>query len=846
MATRSLGTLTLDLVAKVGGFVQGMDKGARSAQENFDKIKRSSEDTRKAVVASLAGIGTIVFAQWVKEGAQASAELGKFASVANTTTTEFQKLAFASEAVGISGEKLADIYKDVNDKVGDYLQNGGGQLKDFFTNIAPLVGVTADQFKNLSGPEALGLYFSSLEKAKLSQADMTFYMEAIGNDATALIPLLKNNAEGFREWGDVAQRLGLIMSGETLQASQELSAAIYVMDKAGEGLRNQIGAALAPTMSSFAGILLETATNGAAAAQIADVIATAMKGLAAAGYGAYAAVQLVGKSIGALAAAYDAGTEGASWYEKIAPPLLIRRVAKNFDQVKAVVGAASEDLQADLMAQADVINKIMEAGPSAQGNSSEQIKKLASFLSAGGIQGGIAGRGGEQGKAAEKAKPYNESADVKLLDNLRQQYAQLQAQYDSIDSQTGKVKELGEAQKALVKWEQELADLKNKSSLTADQKSLLANSELLTAQYKRNAALEKEVELRKKAAEEAVKLRTFVDQLNSDLSNDQGDLNNALAGAGMSDKEVQRFQERFAIRKKYADQQKQLQEQFNTGDISKDLYDQETANLQSALEKRLAMQEDYYSKVNEQQADWGAGAEKAWANYAEHATDYNQQAYDAVSGTLGDLTDNLGDAFADMIMGTESVGDAFNELAASMVSSIVNAIAQMAAQWLVYQAVQLAVGKTTQASGATQMVANASATSVQAGLNAFSSTAAIPIVGPVAAPAAAAAAIAATAPMVASIASLSLAGMAHDGIDAVPETGTWLLQKGERVTTAQTSAKLDATLDRVSRDGGAMRSGPLVGSMVFPGVSNSKDAKEASATMARRLNGLVAGTGRYS
>ncbi|WP_313178978.1 phage tail length tape measure family protein [Stenotrophomonas sp.] len=60
---------------------------------------------------------------------------------------------------------------------------------------------------------------------------------------------------------------------------------------------------------------------------------------------------------------------------------------------------------------------------------------------------------------------------------------------------------------------------------------------------------------------------------------------------------------------------------------------------------------------------------------------------------------------------------------------------------------------------------------------------------------------AATAGIVSNIAAV---GMAHDGIDSVPETGTWLLQKGERVTTAATSAKLDATLDRVSRetDGG--------------------------------------------
>ncbi|MCA5477911.1 phage tail tape measure protein, partial [Klebsiella pneumoniae] len=51
----------------------------------------------------------------------------------------------------------------------------------------------------------------------------------------------------------------------------------------------------------------------------------------------------------------------------------------------------------------------------------------------------------------------------------------------------------------------------------------------------------------------------------------------------------------------------------------------------------------------------------------------------------------------------------------------------------------------------------------------------------------------------------ALQGQAHDGIDSVPETGTWLLQKGERVTTAKTSAKLDATLDRVANQstGGA-------------------------------------------
>lgn len=52
--------------------------------------------------------------------------------------------------------------------------------------------------------------------------------------------------------------------------------------------------------------------------------------------------------------------------------------------------------------------------------------------------------------------------------------------------------------------------------------------------------------------------------------------------------------------------------------------------------------------------------------------------------------------------------------------------------------------------------------------------------------------------IVSNIQSVQLTGQAHSGIDSVPQDGTWLLQKGERVTTAQTSAKLDRTLDQVS------------------------------------------------
>ncbi|EIH0466421.1 tape measure protein [Escherichia coli] len=78
---------------------------------------------------------------------------------------------------------------------------------------------------------------------------------------------------------------------------------------------------------------------------------------------------------------------------------------------------------------------------------------------------------------------------------------------------------------------------------------------------------------------------------------------------------------------------------------------------------------------------------------------------------------------------------------------------------------------------------------------------------------------------VALIAGQSLAGMAHDGIDRVPETGTWLLQKGERVVTASTSAKLDATLERVQ----AVRQDAAGGQIH---IQNSFTGKPDDVTMA--------------
>lgn len=277
MASRSLGTLTVDLIAKIGGFTQGMTQAERVADKKSRDIKRTFSKHAKDIENQWNGIGRALSAGFAgisvsaavvqmvniaRETATAAAEVDRFAKLANTSTEDFQRLAYGANTVGISGEKLADILKDVQDKAGDFAQTGGGGMADFFENIAPRVGVTIEQFRRLSGPEALQLYVSSLERANLSQQDVTFYMEALANDATLLLPLLQNNGRSWKELGDQAERAGAIMGGQTLANARAYKEESDKLDAALKGLRIEVADQLLPVLAEMNRNFADPSTQG--------------------------------------------------------------------------------------------------------------------------------------------------------------------------------------------------------------------------------------------------------------------------------------------------------------------------------------------------------------------------------------------------------------------------------------------------------------------------------------------------------------------------------------------------------------------------------------------------------
>lgn len=798
MAGKSLGTLTIDLIAKVGGFVQGMDKAERASQKWSAQVKKDAKEVGASIVAigaaaatAAVGIGAAGLAV-VKNTAQQVTEADRWAKSLKMSTQDLLAWQYAAEQAGLTGDNIADIFKDINDKVGDAVLNKSGEAAQALDTL----GLSAEKLSQQSPDKQLLAISSALQKIP-SQAGKTNILESLGNDLSKMLPLFDNNNEKLKQFIQLSKDFGIAPPQEDIDNLVKVNQFFQDIETSARGLKMEIASGLAKVdlspLQDGLDDIRDVFTDPAILQGLSDLVGEAISlagvvGRIAGGLGAIATYTR--SRIGAVSGNYNAADEG-DIAQRI--EFLNKRGDQSKEQ-KDELEFLSKRLQFLRAIKSSMTPEEVERG----------AKGLSSLLSDMGLSPTDndykLGKGESNQKITTKSNPTDNAFKSRLLD--------LQKQAALIETTGKKTAEVTELEKV-------------NFDITSGNLKALSEAQKEQLRYAAKIIDSKKEELR--LNQENAKLAEFVSGLDRQNKIIRQGYDNDLAGRSLGLKDRSRMRELNNIQQDFEYKQADLLKQYQSGDITKSLYESETDALKSSLEERLQIQEDYYHESDGLRNDWESGISSALSDFADSSSDYYQQAADAMTSILGSATDSISEHLYDVISGTESMGEAIKGIFSDLGKSVIKALVDMAAQWIVYQGVQMLVNKSAQASAIPSMIANAQATALQAQLAAFASTAAIPIVGPGLAPAAMAAAAAITEPMVAAISAASLSGMAHDGIDAVPETGTWLLQKGERVTTAATSAKLDATLDRVANQstGGGTIYSPTI---TIPINGNPSDA----------------------
>jgi len=719
----SLGTLTLDLVAKTGSFTGPLDKAERASKKNAAAISRHQREVQAAIGSSVKSLigwaaGFVAFGavkSFVTNSYAAADAIGKVAKTAGISTDTLQEMRHAASLNGVEFEQLDQGMQKFNKSIGE-LRAGTGTLYTYLqkTDRALMAQVQSAR----STDEALDIVFNAMKNVTNSSEKAALAVAAFGRSGQRLAIM----ADTYKELREEARVLGLVIDSDLIEGAEEANDKMDIMSRV---IKTQLTGAfieLAPAIISVTGSLTEATT--------------------------------------ALIRFFNPKNETKT-----------DRFQQLNDELKDLEFAL-KDAEETGRESFVTITKNGDVFTNTIGSARAQIKNLKDELGKlpGQAAGEDSGDGENQQQSIEmykKAFSSLETITQKTYDVMRGEYQKDRDEFidltgDKLTAQAIYNKQIEALNKKLTgkdggdSW----GDFGKVLKATSEQ-----NKQRLEIIKKSNEAISRENDrqLQEDIARD-VELRQLKEQA------DLAELNNKYSGV---EKEIKLHEYKY-------DKLKELYEENS----------EERAQIERLEKAELeAINKDY------------------WESYVESLGENMEDINSVATSTLDNMTSQFGDLFATAIMDSENLGEAFKTMMEGMASATLSAVGKMIAQWIIYKVSKLATDRASQAAAIPQFVSNAEAMALQAGINAYASAAAIPYAGWTIAPGAMAAALAVTEPMAAAIGTLAVAGMAHDGIDSIPETGTWLLKKGERVTTAQTSKRLDDTLNTIQTNTGGASGG---------------------------------------
>ncbi|HII0392327.1 TPA: phage tail tape measure protein, partial [Klebsiella pneumoniae] len=556
MAGKSLGTLTIDLIAKVGGFVQGMDKAERSSQKWRDQVKKDAKEVSSSIIAvgaaaatAAVGIGAAGLAI-VKNTAQQVTEADRWAKSLKMSTQDLLSWQYAAEQAGLTGDNIADIFKDINDKVGDAVLNKSGEAAQALDTL----GLSAQKLAQQSPDKQLMAISEALQKIP-TQAGKTNILESLGNDLSKMLPLFDNNNEKLKQFIQLSKDFGVAPPQEDIDNLVKVNQFFQDIETSARGLKMEIASGLAKVdltpLQDGLDDIRDVFTDPAVLQGLSDLVGEAISlagvvGRIAGGLGAIATYTR--SRIGAVSGNYNAADE-SDIAQRI--EFLNKRGNQSKEQ-KDELEFLTKRLQFLRAIKSSMTPEQVDRG----------AKGLTSLLSDLGIEtskdNDFSLGKGESNQNQPNTKPKSNPSDNAFKNRL----LDLQKQAALIETTGKKKAEVTELEK--INFDISSGNLKK---LTEAQKEQLRDAAKVLDSKKEELRINKE----------NAKLAEFASNLERQNKLIRQGHESEFVGRYSASRERGRAQELNSIQLDFESQKEDLLKQYQSGDITKSLYDSETS-----------------------------------------------------------------------------------------------------------------------------------------------------------------------------------------------------------------------------------------------------------------------------
>ncbi|MGY9962613.1 MULTISPECIES: phage tail tape measure protein [Citrobacter freundii complex] len=620
MAGKSLGTLTIDLVAKVGGFVSGLSQAERASQ----KWRKQVKDDAKAAAVAFTGFATAASAaalsvgvagyNLLKNTSKQITESDRWAKSLNMSTQSLLSWQYAAQKAGVSGDQMADIFKDIGDKIGDAVLNKSGEAVDALDAL----GLSAKKLSGESPDKQLLAISDALSKIK-TNSEKTTILESLGNDLSKLLPLLDQGGDKLQKYLKAAKDFGVAPDDADIESLVKVNSIFEDMETQINGVKIELATGLAKvdlsnlqkSISDMGDVFKDPEVIKGITNLVGGVVDLATW------------LVKVGAEAGKLIDLYKGGTpvgENASKEEierrirNLTADLEDEGFAASFNRIG--MDTEGKRKERDQLNQRLLILETANNLPLTPATTGNSLIKTSYGL----------------GKDENNGKNKPDSTAKKLESAFKSMETSYLRQIALIDTTGKKSAEVTEQQKLQF----DIADGKL-TGLNETQKQRL--EQLATEVDRLNAV--------KKANEENLKLAEYISNLQRENANAAASLDADVIGAGLGDKARERMREQLEIEREFNEKREDLQRRRQDGSIkTSEEYDRYNQELDKALAERLDKYRSHYDQLDELQGNWLAGAQNGLANWVDTSSDYYTQVSDLVGNTLDGLVDNMADALS--------------------------------------------------------------------------------------------------------------------------------------------------------------------------------------------------------
>ena len=256
MANRSLGQLTIDLVAKIGGWTDGLSKAERELDARTKRMNKKAYDFGRSLGASIksaagsflafagvtVSIGAVVNS--LKSAIDRADELRDASIRLGVGVDVLSKWSYAAKQTGTDIEDLQKGLKILSKNAAEALdpksQQAGlfaalGIKKDDLTDLTTLVPKIADAFQRLP---------DGVQKAAVAQ-------QLFGKSGLELTEFLNSGSKGLDEFGNKLENLGGVVTPEAAAAADKFNDDLDDLKTAFGGVANKVAQDLLPTLDGF-------------------------------------------------------------------------------------------------------------------------------------------------------------------------------------------------------------------------------------------------------------------------------------------------------------------------------------------------------------------------------------------------------------------------------------------------------------------------------------------------------------------------------------------------------------------------------------------------------------------